>query len=629
MPRLQYLKYALIILGFFGLRIYVFAQEKSANDILISNSNNKAKVQELILRGDSLLKTAPNKSLSFYKSAISFCSSEQPSGNCYKAIKQIGTAYFYLNKLDSAQFYWTLGLNQLPNDSAKQKANLYNNLGALFIRKGLPDSSIKYSNLSLILNQQLNDSLGEAKVQNNLGSLYRQIGNYQAALTNYHAALTIYKAARLKKEQADALNGLGLTYREFNQTKKALDYLTEAKTLYQNLGLSTKVEKINFNMGTVYYQLNEYQKAEQFYTEFLNAPITQTNKRNMAGALTNLAIINNKQNQKQLALSQYQQALQLFKELNDKAHVAITSLNLGLLYNDMNSPKKAETHLLFSLELATELNNIELRKNANHGLSETYELSDDYKKAYRHLQAYAFLKDTLFTNNLGKEVAYFQEKYQNEKQAREIKELHYKNDLQSKQSTIDRLYALAAITGVVLSLGLLLLLWNRYRLQQKLFLKNEDLLKQENHKIQLENRVKSQELSAQAMNLIHKNELLTGLQNQLQKLKNQEANKTDLSELEKTVKNGLNQEDDWAEFQNHFNAVHPDFFKTLKTRFPKLTQNDLRNCAYIRMNLSNKEVAVLMNITPKSAKMNRYRLKKKLALAEGDDLNGFVLGLVD
>ena len=98
-----------------------------------------------------------------------------------------------------------------------------------------------------------------------------------------------------------------------------------------------------------------------------------------------------------------------------------------------------------------------------------------------------------------------------------------------------------------------------------------------------------------------------------------------ISSIKQLLKSSAESEDVWERFKVHFEGVHPAFFENLQNKFPQLTPNDLKQAAYIRLNLSSKDVAIMMNITPKSAKMNRYRLKKKLALEQSDSLSEFLM----
>jgi DNA-binding CsgD family transcriptional regulator len=75
----------------------------------------------------------------------------------------------------------------------------------------------------------------------------------------------------------------------------------------------------------------------------------------------------------------------------------------------------------------------------------------------------------------------------------------------------------------------------------------------------------------------------------------------------------------------HFERVHQDFLANLKKQFPSLSANDLRLCAYLRMNIATKEISKIMGISPASANKARYRLRKKLGLKKEEDLISFIM----
>ena len=82
---------------------------------------------------------------------------------------------------------------------------------------------------------------------------------------------------------------------------------------------------------------------------------------------------------------------------------------------------------------------------------------------------------------------------------------------------------------------------------------------------------------------------------------------------------------DWEQFARHFDQVHSHFLKKVRQHYPQLTVKDHRLCAYLRMNLSSKEMASLMNISVRSVEVARYRLRKKLALESEVNLVEFML----
>ncbi|EAY27485.1 response regulator [Microscilla marina] len=148
------------------------------------------------------------------------------------------------------------------------------------------------------------------------------------------------------------------------------------------------------------------------------------------------------------------------------------------------------------------------------------------------------------------------------------------------------------------------------------------LIKEQNIEIEKQKEmIESQanrELSVKAMESYQKNQMLETIYAELGKVSKMtegEANKK-LQKVLRLIKESLAFEDEWKNFVTHFEKVHPSFFRTLKSQCPQLTTEDLKHCAYIRIYLSNKEIAQLLNITPKSVITHHHRIKKKMALSD-------------
>lgn len=177
---------------------------------------------------------------------------------------------------------------------------------------------------------------------------------------------------------------------------------------------------------------------------------------------------------------------------------------------------------------------------------------------------------------------------------------------------------------VVYTLLFICLLWrlelfnrkrlDRHRLRLEIDKQREILL------LEVEN--KSRELSNAAFNLIRKNETLQGLKDKLLDAKNEPRA---LSKIIREIDAHLEGDHDWELFEASFNQVHDDFFKRLMLEFPDLTPGDLRLAAYLKMNLSSKEIAPLLNISIRGIENKRYRLRKKLELPEEANLTEFIM----
>ncbi len=153
----------------------------------------------------------------------------------------------------------------------------------------------------------------------------------------------------------------------------------------------------------------------------------------------------------------------------------------------------------------------------------------------------------------------------------------------------------------------------------------EQIHKLQQEKLQVTLDAKQRELVSMTIQMAEKNQLIEDIQRQLHALPVQVGEEqAELKILTKQLQEGIDLEADWHKFSLHFEQVHPDFFRRLSERHANLSANDLKVAAYLRISLGTKEIARLLNIDPKSVKMTKYRLKKKLALDEDEDLEVFL-----
>lgn len=160
--------------------------------------------------------------------------------------------------------------------------------------------------------------------------------------------------------------------------------------------------------------------------------------------------------------------------------------------------------------------------------------------------------------------------------------------------------------------------------------KEKELIRLRNEKLQDEISYKSQELANSTMLIIKKNEFLLDLKRVLKTQKNQlESRFPDkyYFDLVKKIDDNIASHDDWKTFETNFERAHEEFIKKLKAGFPKLTPGDLRLCAYLRMNLSSKEIAPLLGISVRGLENHRYRLRKKMGLDIDINLSEFMMNI--
>ncbi len=158
----------------------------------------------------------------------------------------------------------------------------------------------------------------------------------------------------------------------------------------------------------------------------------------------------------------------------------------------------------------------------------------------------------------------------------------------------------------------------------------KELISLKNENLEAEIERKNAELASTAMNLVQKKEFLLKLTDELNKLNKPGKETVDTSEIKKIIRSLSSEEkldEEWKQFSIHFNKVHSDFLITLKNIHTNLNAHELKLCAYLRMNLTSKEMAQLMSISLRGVEINRYRLRKKLQLQPKEDLFQYLLNV--
>ncbi|MFC4723346.1 LuxR C-terminal-related transcriptional regulator [Geojedonia litorea] len=154
----------------------------------------------------------------------------------------------------------------------------------------------------------------------------------------------------------------------------------------------------------------------------------------------------------------------------------------------------------------------------------------------------------------------------------------------------------------------------RELIKEKTLENERKIVELKNEALKNEVKLKSKQLANTAMALVKKNETLMELKKELVEHKSGFDNYYSYKKLLKNIDNSIGHKDEWEVFEYNFNQVHEEFFNQLKKQFPNLTHKDLKICAYIKMNLSTKEIAPLLNISIRGVETHRYRLKRKLNL---------------
>jgi DNA-binding CsgD family transcriptional regulator len=397
-----------------------------------------------------------------------------------------------------------------------------------------------------------------------------------------------------------------------NFLDKALKYAYKSKDndaiLEANSCLSTYLKE-QLNTKNIYTTdvINAYEKTIKL------AENNCYNKMNVAIAYLNYANFLVIQNQNQTKIfSLIDQALSIAKKYKVVSVIRNCYGIKGLLFKSNNQLEKAEKSFLEGIDY---LKKISFKEYATE--QKFYQDLKEIAKAKKDFLAYhdydlLFQEATRLANANEKETA-----IQNAIAKYDLKAKEEKIALLSRKNQFKDALIIASVLALLLGIGMFFYYYKSNKIKQKYF-------EQKKKELQFEKEQTQKELINSVLHLEKKNEILSDLKQQLL-LQNKEKHATINNSIFKAIDAGLLVDNDFEKFKNNFNSIYPDFFNRLQEKANQsLTQLDLKYCGFILMKVTNKEMAMQMNVEPKSIRMARYRIKQKLQLSKDEDLDEFI-----
>lgn len=465
---------------------------------------------------------------------------------------------------------------------------------------GSPDSAILLVNLGLeeAIRRGSQEFIMDMHIR--LGNSYIDLSDYTSAQEHLNEALAIAEENLYTTALSVIYANLAIVFSVLENNPAAIQYYQKAMAMdslqedWIGVGINLS------NMGGILIAQGKNDEAKANYLKVLE--LYRASKRPFleSVALNNLGELYLLSFQYDSALICLYQSLEIKKEHASTKSLAPSFLTIGQVYLRSGEADSAFKYFQLAYQLSDSLRlHLEL-KEAGMGLSEFYKIKGDYKKAYTFYKEASILNDTIFTLEKNKKINELEIKYQVSQKNQEIELLNERVQAQMRVRNM-------GILILILVIGIFVSTYLRLRLRSQL--------------LQQKVNAKNRELMAQSMLSVQKNETLNALKEQMSSVSHPE---TQASGVIKLIDESFSVEKDWEQLKVHFEEVHAGFFTKLQRDFPKLTPTDLRHCAYIHIQLSTKDIARIMNVDPKSVKMTRYRLKKKLNLREDDNLEKFL-----
>jgi tetratricopeptide (TPR) repeat protein len=468
------------------------------------------------------------------------------------------------------------------------------------------------------------------------------------SINYYNKAANFAKENNLTLQTAIYLHHAGMFYSNFKHNTKACIYFLKAQEEFKKVGFENVPNMAGYyaQVADFYYHLGDYTNAKLQLYEALKYDIS--NAREKVSIINTLGLICRNSNQYPQALNNFNKAFNIALTSRDTVWMGILKGNIGSIYFLQGDYNKAlpyiQTDYAQSLKYGEKINaaiallrlvKIDLaNKEIAHGLKQLanadtlihnnpvyvlnlranildlkaqfYEEMGLTAKALNYKKMYELANDSLVAQNNIAAVEVVKMQYVISKQQAEENRLITQANIKATQrNTVFMVFCLLLIISI--------LLYSRQALKIK---KDKQLLLSEKRRVDDELKYTEMKLKAYTENFRKNNDLIDTFKEQIEFLKNKNADSAVVNHLEELMQAHIMTDDSWTEFKKIFLKVYPNFFFGIKNTFSHLSETDIRLLTLIKLQSSNKEMANMLGVTVEGVKKAKQRLRKKMNLDE-------------
>lgn len=473
--------------------------------------------------------------------------------------------------MDSAVYY----KNLLSEDTII--TSIENNLARIHLEKGNFDTALEHFMLALKNATKEKDTLNLIYLRTNIGTLYQRMLKDELALKYY---LEAYRISKLSKndEGMSMAYSIGIYYARNGEYNKAMEYYAYSIPYCKKLGKIGDLINIYSNMSNVYMLENRYDEAIKVLHKSIN-----------------LSIINNKKRQLGIAYANIGKAMELAGQ-NDSS----------IFY------------LKKSIAVVNKLGTLNLLSKIYELTSEAYKSNNDFKNSLIYYKKHKQLSDSILDIQVMSKIASLEKKYQTEKTQKENIILKSDVEIQKRKSSYYKTLTIVFLLLGIVSLVLFYFIRRNAISKKKLAESESKMLAA---KVDSQNR----ELSMSALSLSKNIDFINSLIVEIKDLSTH-VSEDGINTLNCITKKLTQKHSDsaWKEFEIRFSEVHKDFYSKLNNKYPNLSQNEIKLCAFLKLGMNTKEICSITFQSVRAVETARLRLRKKLELNREDNLNQFL-----
>jgi tetratricopeptide (TPR) repeat protein len=515
-------------------------------------------------------------------------------------------------KIDSLK----IQLNNVTEDTTRVK--LLFALSDAYSRTDLV-KALQYAKDALQVSTQAGSELLEARSYIKIGSHLILIGNYDEALKNFLTSLKLAQKNKFEHEEFVSLSNLGVIQDRIDKFDNALKYYFEALNIY-NKGIENgkpikeikNIQGLYNNIGNIYASKNDLGTAEEYYLKGLAIAEQKLDYVNIGTICNNLGKLEEQKKNHDIAYGYLVKSIEARQKINDKSGIAKSYYSLANHYYEIQQLNEALDYAKKSFALGSELKEPLTRKISSMFLYKIYKKLGNWQEALEYHEIFQRVSDSLINDTKIQELTRLQMQYDYEK-------IEKDKEIKRQKSKMTYIILLSTVTAFSVILALLFFL-ARSRTKR---------IELEKEKLEKDMLIKNKELTTNVLYLLQKNELINSITARLLKLK-ANLKEENIAPVQKIIVDlqSITEKEVWEEFEYRFQSVHEEFYQNLKKKFPDLTPSEIKLAAFLRLNMTTKEIASITNQSVNSLETARYRLRKKLNITNQEvNLVNFLLNI--
>ncbi len=553
----------------------------------------------------------------------------------YIAVLHYRQTYGYSKGEDSTLKYTALAKKRaLETGEDSLRALSYFFEARALNREGKFEEAIVAGNTAKDIFISRGDSNMATKAQIPVAYAYQDLGLYDLAISNLEQAVQRAEAMMDTSSLAVAYSAIATIYTHTENYKESRAYSKKAMPLFKGRNKLIELGGMYNNLARAYTFEAFYDSAYTCYEKALNYWKEANFERGKAIVYDNLNEFYALQEQYDRSIDYSLKALEIFKEIGDTKKVIDSYLRLAYVYLDLGRVEKASDYVKLAETTAPDLIPFYSTLGLMEVKAKIFELKGDYKSAILYRNRHDAKKDSLDNRELQAKLDAFDRKVRFLNKIKEDKIEASRLETQQKSAELKQLKKNVVLASLflilIISVIVLLYVYKKKKAERKaleLVLKEKE---RTNRNLKEEVSLAKKKLSTYTLQMIDKNKKLTQLKRKLEETK-EKLNDDDLTQqinlLDKELDQVRSSEQVWKEFKLYFEDVHVDFFSNIKQKHPALTNKELRLSALLRLNLTTKEVANLLNLPAKTIEVARYRLRKKLELSKEENLIDYIMSI--